>query len=493
MGDQPDNTEHGWTDAGWTWPGDYQYIDEHGEEVFVVRGVRMPDACVVPDAPAWCDGRGQFTSRLPYGDTLVTGLHHYAGTVDDFDNSVEDDIWMKLDGALCIMAARARIDEYLFDAFIEKVGHPILELLKGLIPGLLITIAGVAVVTLAGAVIGGLAGVPSGGTLSPLGAGIGAEFAFNLSMFVITWIGFGFLTSMLASSIIEAGELMQRGILSAWNARGMEGHGRELMIDIGAHDIARGIAVVFRAILEGIVLFVIGKDAVRFTRGLALSADKFIVYMQTLVQEGGRLDWVLSQMRMTQSLAELADWIQAHIYDLLSDPRTNPLLRPGKKGGAGAAEEAPPLPKEEPPPAQKPAPKEEPPPEKKPQTNAEKGVFGEAKADEYMVDRGYEKLNGPPVKIGDQPIGTGIDGVWKNPSPPPEYVITDAKYGSAGLGKLKDGTKQMSPKWIDKRLNKAVGEVEADRIRDAMAQGRVERWVLKVDEAGKVTRVLLTD
>ena len=76
-----------------------------------------------------------------------------------------------------------------------------------------------------------------------------------------------------------------------------------------------------------------------------------------------------------------------------------------------------------------------------------------------MGDHGYEKLNGPPTQIGDAPKGPGIDGVYKNTAPPPEYVIGEAKYGSSTLGDTQSG-KQMSPQWIDDRLEDAVGKTD---------------------------------
>lgn len=55
--------------------------------------------------------------------------------------------------------------------------------------------------------------------------------------------------------------------------------------------------------------------------------------------------------------------------------------------------------------------------------------------------------------------------------------MVDAKYGSAQLSTLADGTRQMSDAWIDPRLNDAVGQTVADEIR---ASG-YERVVAKVD------------
>jgi hypothetical protein len=124
-------------------------------------------------------------------------------------------------------------------------------------------------------------------------------------------------------------------------------------------------------------------------------------------------------------------------------------------------------------------------------TKSEKGVYGEAQADTYMDEGGFQKLNGDLVKAGDDPFGKGIDGVWKNTTPPPEYVVTEAKYGTSQLGTLKDGTKQMSDKWVNDRLDKAVGRAVADDIRDADARGQVEKWLLQVDENGNVTKSII--
>lgn len=124
-------------------------------------------------------------------------------------------------------------------------------------------------------------------------------------------------------------------------------------------------------------------------------------------------------------------------------------------------------------------------------TKNEKGVYGEAQGDVYMEEDGFQKLNGDIVKVGDDPLGPGIDGVWKNTNPPPDYVISETKYGTSKLTTLDDGTKQMSDDWVEGRLDKAVGPSTARAIRDADENGLVEKWLLHVDENGNVTKSLL--
>ncbi|WP_223559679.1 PAAR-like protein [Chryseobacterium lathyri] len=114
-------------------------------------------------------------------------------------------------------------------------------------------------------------------------------------------------------------------------------------------------------------------------------------------------------------------------------------------------------------------------------TSARKGNFGEMTADRDMMDKGYEPLHQRLTDI-DASTHQGIDGVFKNPGPPPSYVVVDAKYGQAGLNTLTDGTRQMSDKWIQDRLGNTVSRQELRNI----TQSGYERVVGKVDANGKI-------
>lgn len=119
-----------------------------------------------------------------------------------------------------------------------------------------------------------------------------------------------------------------------------------------------------------------------------------------------------------------------------------------------------------------------------------KAASGERAAHDAMLSKGYEPLGKTDGKY--KPGQNGIDGVYKNPSPPPDYVITEAKFGSSKLSKgLADGTNQMDDAWVMKRLDSAVGKEQADLIRDAMDAGTVQKVLLRVDEAGNVTPRLI--
>jgi hypothetical protein len=115
--------------------------------------------------------------------------------------------------------------------------------------------------------------------------------------------------------------------------------------------------------------------------------------------------------------------------------------------------------------------------------NSDKAAFGERAAHDKMVTKGHEpvgRTDGSYVE-GHK----GIDGVYKNTSPPPDYIITEVKTGDAKLAKgLADGTNQMDDVWVEKRLIGKVGESEALRIKDAMDAGKVEKWLVRVYENG---------
>ncbi|HDS1124752.1 TPA: hypothetical protein QDZ60_002049 [Stenotrophomonas maltophilia] len=123
-----------------------------------------------------------------------------------------------------------------------------------------------------------------------------------------------------------------------------------------------------------------------------------------------------------------------------------------------------------------------------PRTRAAGAAFGEARAHQAMLDKGLT-----PVGKTDgvyRPGENGIDGVYSHPDPPPDYVITEAKYNTGRLGgPYRDGTRQMDDEWIGKRLEAKVGKDEAEKIVEALEEGRVEKLVVRVAEDGTVGTV----
>ena len=61
------------------------------------------------------------------------------------------------------------------------------------------------------------------------------------------------------------------------------------------------------------------------------------------------------------------------------------------------------------------------------------GCLGEYQADKLFAAQGHQKLNhdGQLVGLLDPPQGKGLDRVWRNATPPPEYLITETKVTQA--------------------------------------------------------------
>lgn len=126
-----------------------------------------------------------------------------------------------------------------------------------------------------------------------------------------------------------------------------------------------------------------------------------------------------------------------------------------------------------------------------PRSNKEKALVGQDRGREYMESRGFERLTDD--KRWNAP---GVDDIWRNPKPPPDYVITEYKYGDGKLGVTRDGL-QASDDWLNgvvtgrDRLKAALGEAEALNVRISMDGGRVEKWLLRSDPDGGLTKDLL--
>ena len=112
--------------------------------------------------------------------------------------------------------------------------------------------------------------------------------------------------------------------------------------------------------------------------------------------------------------------------------------------------------------------------------NHRKAAAGEYNAHELMLSKNYKPLgntNGQ-YKMGE----TGIDGIYKHPNPPPDFVISEAKYNKARLGMTSDG-KQMSDKWVnEERLEKAgLSRKERSKILRSLDKndGSVEKILIR--------------
>lgn len=127
-------------------------------------------------------------------------------------------------------------------------------------------------------------------------------------------------------------------------------------------------------------------------------------------------------------------------------------------------------------------------------TTKQKGNYGEMKMDQHLEDElGYSRISKDRVTGLEDAGHKGIDGVYENASPPPKYVIAEAKYGTSQLNPLTNDGPQMSDRWIQNRLQEAVGPEEAKKIRREMIINpeNVQKLLVKVADDGSVTTRVL--
>lgn len=119
----------------------------------------------------------------------------------------------------------------------------------------------------------------------------------------------------------------------------------------------------------------------------------------------------------------------------------------------------------------------------------EVGNYGEMKTDQDLRTKCYERISNEMVTDIDENGHQGLDGVYYNPEGHPQYLIVDAKYGSAKLNPNTADGKQMCDNWIDNRLDKDLGKDKADEIRmeKLFNPDNVGAYVAHVDETGNVS------
>lgn len=99
---------------------------------------------------------------------------------------------------------------------------------------------------------------------------------------------------------------------------------------------------------------------------------------------------------------------------------------------------------------------------------------------------------GRPAPSGiDDPIVKRIDGIYKNQTPPPSYVINETKWGSSEINQITRTGPQMSEGWVTKRLGK-LSMMEQVKIQRAIKNGDVDFVISKVDTSGNVSTYYAT-
>ena len=113
--------------------------------------------------------------------------------------------------------------KYSVPAIIQHTTKDFLQIIEGVVQGLLIAFAGLIVTVAVGAIIGGAIGSLAGGVGAAPGAVAGADIGLTVGEGILAWLGLGFLAIFLASlggQVKLMGQEIEDGVRTAWNSRG---------------------------------------------------------------------------------------------------------------------------------------------------------------------------------------------------------------------------------------------------------------------------------
>ena len=279
---------------------------------------------VSPDAPAGGGGPGRFTSRKPHGfasaipfqsktgpraakeSVLVAGQNEPFDEIEKTAKGVIGNvIEIKKRAENVVLAYYLARDKYIWQMVLEETGRSLKELLEGLIPALLTMLIVVAASTVLGATAGAIIGALFGGVGAAPGAAIGAKAGFEFGVFVLTWLGIGFLIVYIGEHLGEVIAHISAGVERAWYA-GKRLQPEKTDVEEAAKEMARGIAVLFRLVLEGIVMYLLAKGAAAVAQ---------------------RLPKLVEALKDSKLGKGFAEWIEKNHKSLIEDPKTNPQLR----------------------------------------------------------------------------------------------------------------------------------------------------------------------
>ena len=131
-------------------------------------------------------------------------------------------------------------------------------------------------------------------------------------------------------------------------------------------------------------------------------------------------------------------------------------------------------------------------------SNLQKGNYGEMKTDiDLEKDGRYQRVSNFRVTSLKDKGHHGIDGIYKNMNPPPDFIIVESKYLGAEeavnesfaptMSKVKNG-RQMDFKWIEKRLEGSIDDKKLlKKIQKALQNNRVASVAAKIDKKGNIT------
>jgi hypothetical protein len=139
---------------------------------------------------------------------------------------------------------------YAWNAIVAQVGQDALDILAGILVGLLMALGVLVLTTGVGAAVGGGLGALAGGVGAIPGAVAGADVGLTVGNGILAWAGLGFLAVYVALHLNEMGKQLTTAIRTAWNSCG-----NASTIDTAAQEFARSVGIFVSLLIQAIVVF----------------------------------------------------------------------------------------------------------------------------------------------------------------------------------------------------------------------------------------------
>ena len=196
----------------------------------------------------------------------------------------------------------------------HHTGEEFQTLIQGIVPGLLLALGGLLATTLTGGAIGALFG--------GVGAGPGALAGFEVGLLLLNYLGIGFLAYYVLERMDEVTTAFGRGIDIAWNSCG-----DRASIDAAARELAEGVGIFFRLVLQALVIYLLkAASEANVSGALAKLGESRLFKAAPKLQE-----WLARNYRrlgeefgMPEAVLESAEFVppntRTYVYDMLNNP-----------------------------------------------------------------------------------------------------------------------------------------------------------------------------
>lgn len=140
------------------------------------------------------------------------------------------------------------VRRYLWPAVTAKVNEDFADILRTMLPGLILALGAYLSAVGGGMALGAtLGGVLGEGVGAIPGAVLGAQVGSELALFLLDWLGLSFLVVYIDKNLGEVRDLLQQSVTRAW-----ESNGAPAAVDAAARQMAAGLAMLFSLVVQGL-------------------------------------------------------------------------------------------------------------------------------------------------------------------------------------------------------------------------------------------------